>query len=94
MTANFRADLLAKSRWTVCGNSKDAEEAAHFMRMLGIHPSQEEDELYEAGVPELPTKREVPHTPPRRLPSPLNPPAVRPGDFGTQRHRVSDPKGN
>jgi hypothetical protein len=45
---------------TVCHYAADAAEAELFMRMLGIHPDQDEDDL--AG----------PHTPPV-LNGPINP---------------------
>lgn len=48
-------------RKVVCGNATDSKEAIELMKMLGIHPSQTDDEL---AIEEF---GEYPHTPPRRL---------------------------
>jgi hypothetical protein len=45
---------------TVCHWATDSREATELMKMLGIHPSQKDDEFADP-------LDAVPHTPPRRL---------------------------
>lgn len=86
----FDETTVHQARLTVAANSSSPQEAAEFMRMLGIHPSQQDDPAYGTGHPNLPTSagRHMahplnpsltnPHTPPRILHTPPE------RNFGTQ----------
>jgi len=74
--APFDETTLHQARLTVAGNATSTEDAILIMKMLGIHPSQDEDSEYETGYPRLPTSGtrlpttshpQPPHTPPRIL---------------------------
>lgn len=43
-----------KARVTVCHHSKDAEEAAITMKMLGIYPGQHDEEIDAFPLPRMP----------------------------------------
>ena len=60
--SNITEDTKQAARKTVCAFSADSREAVEFMKMLGIHPSQNDSELDDV-TPGFNTA----HTPPRRL---------------------------
>lgn len=49
-TATHEQVVRAKAQRTVAANAIDATEAANLMMMLGIHPSQSEDDELLSGV--------------------------------------------
>jgi hypothetical protein len=90
---------ITAAQRTAAHFAENAQELALFMKMLGIHPSQE-DRCHHGAPASTATPRPlrgafhnapaIPSTPPRILRAP---PEVRAGDFGKRTRIVNDPKG-
>jgi len=91
--APFDETTLHQARLTVAGNATSIEDATLIMKMLGIHPSQDDEATYDTRPPPLPTSgtrlanplaTNYPHTPPRILRPPHE---VQGSLFNTAHHR-------